>query len=193
MDAKSIVNLGLGKIAASRVSSISPPKSPIERHVAEGYPQWRDSELQKRTWVFSLWYQPLTAVSTDNDIANEGRKYQFALPNDLLKPIRDRHTEWEIRGPFLFSSQSTVILPYVRRVSEALFPALFVDVLAARVAMESVEYATQSNTKADAVEAKHYVPAITEAGKANAFVVGPQDQRLDDENSEWITARFGAC
>lgn len=190
MDDRAIINLGLGKIAAGSVSNIVPPKTPLERHCAQGYPIWRDSELQMRDWYFALTQQLLTLEGPEVDAAQDGRKYKFAQPNDMLKPIRDKYTTWEMRGKYFWSSSNQLLLPYIKRASSAEFNALFVDVLACRVAKESVEFATQSNSKEESAEVK-YDKAVARAAKANAFVIGPQDVDLADENSEWVMARQG--
>lgn len=189
-DAKSIINLGLGKIAASRVSSISPPKSPLERHCADGYPVWRDSELELRDWRFAMEGGKQLTQSAILDNPSDGKKYKYALPNDYLRPLRSKTTEWEQRGSFLFSSYSALCIDYIKRVTESAFTNTFINVLACRVGIECVEFATQSNTKDDAIELK-YDKAIKIAGRLNAYVAGPQDITLADENSEWIEARLG--
>jgi hypothetical protein len=189
-DAKSICNLGLGKIAASKISSLAPPRSAVERHCAEGYPQWRDSELTRNTWAFALSYRALTKTGPDVSVPEDGRIYQYALPNDCMQPIRDKHTEWEQRGQFIYSVNSTLTLPYVKRANEADFHPLFVELLACRVAMECVEFATQSNTKGQAADQK-YDYWLTEAKRVNAVIIGPQNVELDDDNDEWVQARMG--
>lgn len=190
MDAKTICNLGLGKIAASRVVTLSPPRSPVEKHCADGYANWRDDELGKRRWVFALEAATLTQAGDPQDKLLDGRKYKYALPNDCLKPIRDKHTEWVQRGLFLWSAYSSLPpIEYIRKANENEFPADFVNVLAARVAMESTEFCTQSNTKLQNA-GQLYKDAVQSAGRSNAFVIGPEDTSLDDDNSTWITARW---
>ena len=191
MDAKTICNLGLGKIGGSRVNSLSPPKSAVERHCAEGYTVWRDDELKKRRWVFAITYADLTKVGPDVDVANDGRKYKFSLPNDCLRPLRDKHTEWEQRGQFIYSAYSAMKLAFIARKPENEFPSDFVNVLACRVARESVEFATQSNTKEQSAETK-YLNAVDDAARSNSFIIGPEDIQVADENSEWISARWSA-
>jgi hypothetical protein len=190
-DAKSVINLGLGKIAASRVVTLVPPKSAIERHCADGYPVWRDNELEIREWYFAVEHAQLTVSPLEGQIKpDDGRTYRYAVPNDMLRPIRDKRTEWQQRGAFIYSAQSTLILPYIARRVESVWPSLFIDVVACRVAKECVEFATQSNTKGDSAEMK-YEKAVRNAARANAFVNGPIDARLDDANDEWILARMG--
>lgn len=188
-DAKSIINLGLGKIAASKISSITPPRSPLEKHCADGYPIWRDHELSKYDWVFAKAYSQLTLSGGLVTTPPDGRQYRYAMPNDCLRPIRTKQTEWEQRGSYIYSAYSTLVLEYIRKALEAEFVPPFIDVLASRVAIECVEYATQSNSKEETAQAK-YTMSVNNAAKLNAFVIGPQDVRLDDNNSEWVDNRI---
>lgn len=188
-DAKSVINLGLGKIAASRVVTLSPPKSQIERHCADGYPVWRDNELEIRDWYFAIENAQLTlspAVTVD---VGDGRIYRYAVPSDMLRPIRDKQTEWQQRGKYIYSSNSTLALPYIARRPESDWDSLFIDVVACRVAMECTEFATQSNTKGERADTK-YKNAVSAAARANMFVNGPLDIRTTDQDDEWIAARI---
>lgn len=188
---KSVINLGLGKIAANRVVSINPPKSSIEKHCADGYPVWRDNELEIRTWYFALSNANLTlAIETNPVVVGDGRVYRYAVPGDMIRTIRDKWSRWEQRGQYIYSADATLAIPYIARVPEALWPPSFINVVACRVACECVEFATQSNTKDDTATTK-YNRAVSEAARANAFVIGPVDIRVADENDEWIMGRFG--
>jgi len=107
-DAKSILNLGLGKIAASRIVSMDPPRSPIEKHCAQGYVHWRDLELAKRDWMFAyISGYPLTSEGPPLTSPTDGRAYRFGLPTDFIRPLRSKATEWERRGGYLYSASST--------------------------------------------------------------------------------------
>lgn len=187
-DAKSVINLGLGKIAASRIVTLTPPKSQIERHCADGYPVWRDNELEIREWYFALENAQLTLSPLTEVNIGDGRIYRYAVPNDMLRPIRDKCTEWQQRGTYIYSSSNTLVLPYVARRPESNWPSLFIDVVACRVAMECTEFATQSNTKGDRADTK-YAKAISAAARANAFVQGSVDIRTTDADDEWLAAR----
>lgn len=188
MDAKAIINHGLSKIGSSRVNSISPPSSPIERHCQQGYTQWRDSELTKRRWVFARAFADLTqnpAVTVA-----PGYAYAFDLPSDCLRPIRDRHTTWIVVGKQIHHVGATLKLEYTRRVPETDFDAMFIDALAARCAFECAEFITQSNTKgASALDV--YKDAIKAAGAANALIIGPEIADHASELDDWELARYG--
>lgn len=183
-----IINLGLGKIAASTVTNITPARTPIEKHCAAGYPHWRDSELAKRRWTFALKKEPLTR--TTDDPYDTDRPYRYALPNDCIRPLRDKRTTWRRFAQFLHSPEPTLMLEYTARINEAYMDPLFVEVLACRVAQECAEFATQSNTKGGSADEKYRL-ALNEAGRNNAFTLDVEDMTSPDESDEWILGRFG--
>lgn len=182
-----IINNGLSKIAASRVTRIDPPKTPLEGFVAAGYPQWKRSELTKRRWVFALEHEyALTKVAT---LTGVDRPYKYPLPNECLRPIRTKRSEWVQRGRYLYSAYSTLKIDFIKNADESEFDPLFNDVLSGRVAIECVEYATQSNTKEDKAQG-YYDRAVKAAAQANAFVIGAEDIQDDDEDFSWVSTRY---
>lgn len=182
-----IINNGLSKIAASRITRIDPPQTPLEGFMAAGYPQWKRSELTKRRWVFATeHYKQLTKVDT---LTGVDKPYKFALPNDCLRPIRTKKTEWEQRGRYLYSAYDILYIDYIRNADESEFDPLFNDVLSARVGIESVEYVTQSNKKEEKAIG-YYDKAVKEAAQANAFIIGAEDIQEDDEDFSWVSSRY---
>jgi hypothetical protein len=180
-----IINLGLAKLAATPIKRIDFPVTPIESYMASNYPQWRRQELAKRRWVFALEYEyPLTLNDTLPDSA---KPYKFGLPIDCLRPIRGRGTEWEQRGHYLYSGSDTLKLNYVKNVPESEFDTLFNEVLACKIAVESCDYITQSNTKKESLK-EDYKTALMEAARNNAFVIGPENIH-NDETSSWLLGR----
>jgi hypothetical protein len=194
-DPKTICNLGLKKIAASPVSSLEPPRTPIEKHCADGYPHWKRTELAKRRWVFATEFVQLTQEGpaiTDSAMlyALGGRNLKYKMPSDAIRLIRDARTEWVSRGGYIYSSQPNLIVEVILDKTEDLFSSEFAEVLACRVAKESVEFATQSNTKTGTADAL-YNNALSEAGKNNAFVIGSEKTNEPDDESDWLNARAG--
>lgn len=185
-----IINLGLGMIAASKVSSITPPRTPLEIHCANGYPTWRDGELEKRDWVVTVEKCKILTLTQTLTTTRDGKKFVYALPNDYLRPLRDKHSEWEQNGQFIYSAYSTLAIDYIKQVNEAIFKPSLTMVVAARVAQECVEFSTQSNTKGETADGK-YARYLSDAGKVNAYIRGPQDVQVADENSTWIMGRLG--
>jgi len=187
MDAKAVINLGLGKLGAS-ISNIDPPVSTLEKHVASGYPQWKKSELTKRRWVFANKFATLNrnlvhAVTVDYP-------YAFDVPGDQLRLIRAKGAKWIRSGDVILHTGDTLAIEYTADVPEHKCEALFIDALAVRVAQESVEKLTQSNVKANTLE-RWYKDAIREAGIQNALIIGPENDETADEDDSWHTARFG--
>lgn len=183
-----ILNLGLGKISASRVKNINPPQTSLEVYVADGYPVWKRTELTKRRWVFALeddYVLTLSATLTNGS----SQPYKYALPSDCLRPVRQRFTEWKQRGRFIYSANSTLAIQYIRNVPESDFDPLFVDVLASWIGVQCCEYVTQSNTKMSDVEGK-YVEAVKAAGQMNAFIIGPEDIAQDDNDFPFVHGRY---
>lgn len=182
-----IINVGLSKIASSRISRIDPPTTSLEKFVSASYTHWKRSELTKRRWVFATedGFNP-PQVATLKGVA---QPYKYELPADCLRPVRLKRTEWKQRRRFLFSAYDNLKISYIVNVSEDEFDPLFVEVLACRIAMECVEFVTQSNTKKSDAKVL-YDDAVTDAAKANAFVIGPEDVRSDDEDFAFLTARI---
>lgn len=184
---KQIINIGLGKIGSSRIERIDPPRTSLERHCSEGYQNWKRTELTKRRWVFALEIDyVLTKVA---ELTDTDKPFKYSIPNDCLRPVREKFTEWRQAGRFIFSAYDNLKLTYIRDVPEANFDPLFVEVLACRAARESVEYVTQSNTKnadADAL----YRAAVQDARAANAFTIGPEDIQADDDDFSFVNSRY---
>lgn len=195
-----ILNLGLGKIASNRIKQITPPITPLEQFCSTGYTQWKQSELTKHRWVFAtvdcynltqINIPPVVVppVSPDPDFVPNPqgvrRPYQFQLPNDCLRPLRGKQSEWVQRGRTIWSGYQCLKIDYVKNVLEDQFDPLFVDVLAGRVAQETVEFVTQSNTKSQKADMV-YDGAVTAAAKVNAFVIGPESMEDNDEAFDWV-------
>lgn len=182
-----IINMGLSKIAASLIDRIDPPRTSTERFMANNYRQWKRSELTKRRWVFATVIA--FPLSQTDYIDGDAQPYEYAVPDDCLRPIRQRGAEWQQYGRKIRSAESGLKLSYVKDVQETDFDVLFVDVLACRIALESVEYITQSNTKREAA-AVAYDEAVRDAGRNNAFIRGPEVNTTDDGVYPFLTARF---
>lgn len=186
-----ILNLGLSKISVSSISNIDPPRTTLEKTCAANYPRWRDKQLAKRRWMFAMHEDDLTLTGT---FSGTQYPYQFLLPNDCIRPLRDRldgsTCAWQRRGKYLYSTGETLRLPYLRRVPENEFDVSFIDVLACWIAVEMAETSTESNTK-KATAKQMYDEALDEAAALNAFVIGEENITNDnDEGFDFITSRF---
>lgn len=182
-----IINLGLAKIASSRVSRIDPATTSLERHCAEGYLHWKRSELTKRRWVFAT--EDNYVLTLQDTLTDVDKPYKYGIPTEALRPIRSKFSEWKQRGRFIYSECPTLRVSLVFDKPENEFDPMFVEVLACRIARECSEYVTQSNTKnadADAL----YRRSVDEAGQVNAFIIGPEDIQADDSDFSFLTSRY---
>lgn len=180
-----LINLGLSKIASSRINRIDPARTPLEQYMAVNYPQWKRAELTKRRWVFAM-VEGYTLTQVSDSVPGE-RKYKYTLPIDCLRPLRDKDTEWIQRGRHIYSAYATLAINYIRNVPENEFDPLFNEVLACKVAYESAEYVTQSQSK-EASALEKYKMAVREAGAANAFIIGPEETDAEHGEPSWLDA-----
>ncbi len=184
-----IINNGLGKYSAQRVKRLDPANSPLEVACAQGYPQWRASELAKRRWVFATIFGYVMTASAYDAEAQDGYAYTFPLPTDCMRPFRDKRSTWKQSKRNLLSQDSTLTIDYVRNVTEDEFDTLFNDVLSCRCAMETVTFVTESRVK-KADLALEYDQSVGIAAKANAFVIGPEDVNGDDSKYPFLAGRW---
>lgn len=188
---KEIANLGLGKIGASRVSSLAPAVSPIERIIADGYTQWKREEIAKRRWVCATKKVVLTPAETITDTLEDGRVYRYDLPGDFIVAVRNNKSTWIQRGQSLYSADATMTFEYRYEVPDAeLTDVLLINVLACRIAVECAEPATQSPGKKREAVILHK-DALDEAGRQNAFQLDDDNPvNDDDEGFSWVVERL---
>lgn len=184
-----MINGGLSKISASRITRLDPAVTPLEKYMKSNYAGWKRSELTKRRWVCATEDDYVLTLSATLSNPTDGKKYKYGLPNDCLRPIRSKFTEWKQRGRFVFSAYATLKLDYVKNISENDFDPLLEEAFKARIAYESAEYVTQSSAKKEFAKGL-YDEAISDAGKVNAFIIGAEDIQEDDDDFSWVSARY---
>lgn len=184
-----IINLGLGSFGQYQIKRIDPPSSALEVFCAIKYIAWKRSELTKHKWLFATEYTTLTPTEIVADNPYE-RPYKYTIPTWALRPVREKDLEWIQRGRFLWSSNNPLGIEVIRDVPEEEFDPLFVDVLAARIAIETVEYATQNSAKSSQMESR-YEAALDAAKQVNAFVRGSQKIKNDDADYDYLNYRQG--
>jgi hypothetical protein len=181
--------MGLGKLGSSRLNNVSPPVSTLEVKCASEFPQWKQSEIRKRRWIFATRLIQLSALMETVVQVTDGRNYQFVRPGDVLRAIRQKNQTWVARGEFFYDYTNTILLEYLRNVPDnELTDVSFIDVLACRVAVECAELASQSpGKKRDAFAMLK--DAEDEAGRLNAFVLEPHETGGDDRAYTWDNSR----
>ena len=189
-DAVSICNLALQLVGAKSISALTDDTT-AGRACNRVYTQARDSELRAHPWSFA---RERVQVAADSTNPTFGDAKRYALPADYLRILPTNGTngsaiqdDWQIEGRYILTDDSSPInLVYLKRITdENTFDATFIELLAARIAMDIAEKVTQSNTKKeDAVT--HYKSVQKEARRVNAFERPPQTPPTDD----WVNARL---
>jgi|AP82_1055514.scaffolds.fasta_scaffold20863_2 hypothetical protein len=179
-----ICNRALQKLGASPITALT-EDSRNARACNASYEIIRDAELRKHPWSCAT---SRVQLAPDTATPAFGVDYQYSLPSDFLRILPgNKITDWQIEGRKLLTDDGiTLDLRYVKRVTDPNeFDALFINLLATRLAFELCEIITQSNTKKDFLM-KDYEFSILEAKRSNAI------ERVSAESPEdsWITARL---
>jgi len=187
-----ICNLALDKLGADPVQSIAAPVKANEKLMARQYYHWRDAELRRHRWRFSIETRRLTPVGDPTSVGPDAPLYAYQMPNEALRAIRRKGDIWQIgNGRKLYDASSTYIdVDFVMQRAPTDMDVLFQEALACRLAFECCEKITQSNEKKKDIF-QMYRDAIAEAKLANAFESGPEEWVYLDSNEQysWEQAR----
>lgn len=184
-----ICNLSLKKLSSPPISSIVAPTTTNERRFYDGYPHNRDIELTKHTWLFSLARQQGTPLS-DIYVEDDGYNTAYSIPVDCLRPLQSQKYPWRRRGNILLTPFKTgFFLDYIARKSVGEFDALFVEVLACKMAWEFAFAITNSTTTED-LKKRQYEEAVSLAKRANAIQKAPQGVAENEANFSWLNDRY---
>lgn len=177
----SICNAALVKIGETTITSLSDDVK-AARTLLTIYDGKRDAELAAAPWSFAIKRALLPALT---DAPAFGRAYAYPMPSDTLRlvqvgddwtwydPSLGGQFEYE-GGQILTDATSPLQVRYVYRVTnEGLFPALFAEALACRLAAELCETLTQDAGKRDRAWSER-ATALREALRTNAVEKPPR-------------------
>lgn len=190
----SICNLALSHIGEKPITSLSDDTKPA-RECNRLYPITRDMELRSHNWNFSI---KRTDLAEDGTEPNSEYGHRYAVPAECLRILEVLYANrWRVEAGNLADSGKLFILTnlsgpiYIRYIAQitdpAVFDVLFVNALAARLAMDLAVPLAQSNTVAEG-SAEKYRFWIGQARSMDAFESSPR-QRPDPS---WVAARFGS-
>lgn len=177
-----ICNQALTKIGADRILAITDDTKAASTLNAI----WaikRDAELAAQPWTFAIRRASLPASTTTPSF---GWSYAYPLPSDYLAMVEvgedyafytgDPQPLFALEGGEVLTDQGSPLnIRYVSRVTNTgLYPALFAEALACRLAAELCESMTQSGPKREAAWAEHK-KAIREARRVNAIEQPPRN------------------
>jgi len=184
----SVSNLALQKLGAGSIVSMD-EDSREARAANACYEPLRDRELRAHAWNFAIKRTTLAPSATTPDF---DFTYAFPVPSDLLRLLPPARTglDWTIENlngtPHIHTNDGdTLEIRYVARMTDPTqFDALFVEMLAAKMAWHMCEGLTQSNTKKADIQ-QEYKDLRAEARKINAF-----EQPVPEESEPpWLAAR----
>lgn len=141
----------LVKIGASGISGFDDGTAEAEV-AAAFYEPTRDALLSANDWSFAIKKARL-AMLADPPAADYQNAFQ--LPSDFIRAIsagvdgRTRGLEYEIVGDTLNASSDSVVLTYVSRPDESIFPPFFTQALVSRLAAEFCIPLTESTSRAE--------------------------------------------
>jgi hypothetical protein len=187
-----IVNLALTKLGQDRVIAITDDNE-AARVMRSLWDITRDTLLAGFPWKFAIKRASLPALVEAP--AGSDWSLQYALPEECLRLVQVGEsvnfysTTFETfaleGGVILTNEPAPLFVRYVQRVENTgLWPVLFGQSMAMRLALDACEKLTTSNSKQQAA-AMAYEVAIREAKRQSAIERPPQRQA----ESDWLASR----
>lgn len=148
-----IWNLALDTIREAPVQDQLTNSAPI-KWLNRNYEHARDVLLRSYVWNFAIEFHDLNQVATSSTAWLGGWDYKFGLPNNWLRVLpfteygerRNRTISHKIAGGFLYANHSIARVSLVMRVeNEGMFDPLFVEALAAKLALGMANKFTGKN------------------------------------------------
>lgn len=143
------------KIGAAPIASFA--DGTVESEVAGAlYPQVRDVLLSAYGWSFASGQAVLARLS-GQPLADY--TYAYALPNDFLRAVsagsgnRGRGLNYRIAAGALHTNAADVMLSYIFRPQEDVFPPYFDQALIVRLAADFCIPVTENTTRAEVLDA----------------------------------------
>lgn len=198
MDKTAIANYALSKLGEDPILALTDDLKRA-KHLNRIFDQVRDAELRRHRWKFSLRRTQLSALVATPSF---GYAHRYPLPADYLalvqvndiyiRPLTKAQAPWSVEGSdtgteILTNLTAPLKVRYVAKVTNAgLFDPLFVEVLACKLAVETAEILTQSETKR-ARAADEYAFAVKEAKRQDGIENPPDELPA----GTWLAAREG--
>ncbi len=191
-----ICNQALTRLGAQRITSLLDDSRNASTLNAL-YDIKRDAELAAHPWTFAIRRVELPASATAPAFT---WAYQYPLPSDYLAMVQvgdsyvfyqadESGALFDIEGTdsgqaVLTNEASPLQVRYIKRITNTgLYPALFVEALACRLAAESCDAITQNLSKQQAMW-DQYKEAIRRARRQNAIELPPRTV----PPSSWVRA-----
>lgn len=179
-----IANRALSKVGESRVSNIETDTTAKAQTINSMFDSIRDALLTSYPWNFTITRTQLAASGTTPSWEFQN---DYPLPTDFLALLEIQNSPvYRLEGKSIVTDAgSPIFIRYIRQVTNTGdFDALFVEAFATRLAFESVEKITQSNTK-KRILGQEFQANIAEAYASDSIQETPQKLPVDD----WLLSR----
>ncbi len=193
-----IANRALSMLGEIRITSMADANKGA-RAMSARFDMLRDAELSAYPWRFSV---TRTNLAASTDVPEWGYSTIYDRPVDDLRPIRiggaavgvyysasgvhGQDAPYEIIGGRIHTSMSAPLnYEYIARIADTgQFDPLFVEALAARLAVDAAEELTQSNSKKEAAM-MIYRDTLSEARRVNSLYRPPRRRSA----GTWVQSR----
>lgn len=179
-----IGNRALAKLGEPRVSNFDSTNTLPARTINEMYVPVRDAMLQSYPWNFAI---KLVQLAKDPTAPVWEYSNRFTLPADCLQVVAIKNDpDYRVRAGYIHTDAAAPLyIRYIRRVeSEGDFSPIFAEAFSSRLAYESAEVITQSNTKKEAAW-RDFQDVIARAFATDAI----EDPPVPLPEDEWLNAR----
>jgi len=190
-----IVNIGLRRVGANRISSLATDTSKEAVCARDLYDEARRDLLNLHNWNFAIKRVQLTASATEPAF---GWDYAYPLPTDFIRlisahPHDDDFATVEYRLEFqsgddrvLLAQSNQIYIRYVWDIEDAnLMSAAFRDTLAWRLARDFAGALSKSAAAAELAE-----QAFQRKLSRSKAIDGVEDHPEKMAEGSWITSRF---
>ncbi len=141
-----ICNMALTELGAGKISNYLTDTSEKAVNCRLFYAATVDEVLRSHEWNSAIWYQSLAEIASTDDnyllTDYDEWSYQFQLPTDpfCLRPLEIPDYpkyDYEIASGYLITNLSTVVLKYIRRLTDTtMFDPVLVKAIAYRLAAD---------------------------------------------------------
>ncbi len=180
-----ICNLALDKVGQTPIMSLTDGNK-AAKLCNRNWPLARDKTLRAHPWNFAT---KRVVLAPESVAPAWGYSSRFPKPADMLRllEVLDHSTdEYRVEGNAILANDSVLYVLYVARIEDPnAYDSLFVDAVAAALAIELCEPLTQSTGKIQTLS-QMYDAAILAAKSAD----GQENPPARFEEDSWISVRY---
>lgn len=193
-DQTTICNLALAHLGKASIMSLD-DRTPEAALCQRFYEQTRDEVIQSHPWNFAIKRETLSRLSAAPLF---GWAYQYQLPADCLRILQLNGYEvyqsdgrFEIEGGRMMTNCETAQIRYIARVTDgALFPPLFAEALALKLATRLAKPITGSASEVERLLTEYERITKPLAMRMDAAEGRPK-VKLPWANSRFVQSRYG--